>query len=88
MKKLEKFYAAYFRGKNYFGGDGTQNYLVFQVVYNYFNTAGFEIVSWKSKGLLNKKINSVMSSNGAAPKIVYDTARIKVKFDGILFKTR
>ena len=27
---LEKFDAAYFRGKNYFEGDGTQNYLVFQ----------------------------------------------------------
>ena len=29
-KKLEKFDAAYFRGKNCFDGDGTQNYLVFQ----------------------------------------------------------
>ena len=29
LKKLEKFDAAYFRGKNYFDGDGTQNYLVF-----------------------------------------------------------
>ena len=32
LKKLEKFDAAYFRGKNYFGGnDGVQNSLVFQV---------------------------------------------------------
>ena len=29
LKLLEKFGAAYFRGKNYFDDDGTQNYLVF-----------------------------------------------------------
>ena len=38
FKKLEKFDAAYFRGKNYFDGDGTQNYLVFQPMYTYFKT--------------------------------------------------
>ena len=32
LKKLEKFDAAYFRGKNYFEEDGMQNYLVFQPV--------------------------------------------------------
>ena len=32
-KKLEKFDVTYFRGKNYFDGDGTQNYLVFQPMY-------------------------------------------------------
>ena len=36
LKKLEKFDAAYFRGKNYFEEDGTQNYLVFHPVYKYF----------------------------------------------------
>ena len=36
LKKLKKVDAAYFRGKNYFGGDGTQNYLVFQPMYKYF----------------------------------------------------
>ena len=29
LKKLEKFDAAYFTGKNYFDSDGTQNLLVF-----------------------------------------------------------
>ena len=32
LKKLEKFDVAYFRGKNYFDNDGTQNCLVFQPV--------------------------------------------------------
>ena len=36
LKKLEKFDTAYFRGRNYFAGDdGTQNYLVFQVIEKY-----------------------------------------------------
>ena len=30
LKKLNNFDVAYFSGKNYFDGDGTQNYLVFQ----------------------------------------------------------
>ena len=50
-----KFDAAYFRGKNYFDGDGIQNYLVFQPVYKYFETfveGSFTYISsWESKGL-------------------------------------
>ena len=45
LKKLEKIDAAYFRGTNYFDDDGTQNYLVFQPVYKYFDEVGFEIAS-------------------------------------------
>ena len=50
LKKLEKFDAAYFRGKNYFEEDGTQNYLVFRPVYKYFEKTGDKVSSWKSKG--------------------------------------
>ena len=67
LKKLEKFDAAYFRGKNYFDGiDSTQNYLVFQGVYKYFEDVDvsktlikFYANSWISKGLSNEKISSV-----------------------------
>ena len=55
LKKLEKFDAACFRGKIYSDGDGTQNYLVFQPVYKYFERVGNEVSSWLSKGLSNKK---------------------------------
>ena len=48
-KKLGKFDAAYLRGKNYFEEDGTQNYLVFQPVYKYFEKTGDKVSSWKSK---------------------------------------
>ena len=42
LKKLQKFDAAYFRGKNHFdGNDGAQNSLVFQVGEKYFkNSSG------------------------------------------------
>ena len=35
LKKLQKFDVAYFRGKNYFEEDGTENCLVFQGAYKY-----------------------------------------------------
>ena len=77
---------AYFRGKNYFDGDGTQNYLVFQLVYKYFERLGNEISSWESKGLSSEKISSVTTSDGRVSKLVYDNVRLKVKFNGDLLK--
>ena len=62
LNKLEKFDAAYFRGKSYFdGNDGSQNSLVFQVGENYFkNNSGSsssKIGIWKSKGLSSQSLN-------------------------------
>ena len=45
LKKVEKFDAAYFRGKNHFEEDRTQNYLVFQPVYKYFEKTGDKVSS-------------------------------------------
>ena len=58
--KLGYFDSAYFRGKNYFTDNGTQNYLVFQCVYKYFkrdvdstnNTTYAHY--WQSKGIFNE----------------------------------
>ena len=36
FKKLQTFGSSYFKGKNHFEEDGTQNYLVFQPMYKYF----------------------------------------------------
>ena len=36
LKILEKFDVAYFRGKKYFDGDSAQKFLLFQLVYKYF----------------------------------------------------
>ena len=62
LKKLEKFDAAYFRRKNYFEEDGTENYLVFQPVYKYFEKTGGKVSSWKSKGLSEEKVISTTTS--------------------------
>ena len=91
LKKLEKFDAAYFRGKNYFDSDGTQNYLVLQPMYKYFKTFtennNIFIFSWESKGLSNEKVGSIkISSCSSAPRLVYYNARIKIKFAGDLLK--
>ena len=82
LKKLEKFDAAYFRGKNYFEEDGTQNYLVFQPVYKYFEKTGDKVSSWKSKGLSDEKIIlTATSTDKSATKTIYNNARIKVRFN-------
>ena len=62
LKILEKFDAAYFRDKNYFyGNDGAQNSLVFQVGEKYFkNNSGSnssKIEIWKPKGLPSQSLN-------------------------------
>ena len=85
LKKLNNFDAAHFRDKNYFDGDGTQNYLVFQLVYKYFERVGSEISSWESKGLSSENIY-VTASDGRVLRIVYDNVKIKVKFIGDLLK--
>ena len=87
LKKLEKFDAAYFRGKNYFEEDGTQNYLVFQPVYKYFEKTGDKVSSWKSKGLSDEKIIlTATSTDKSATKTIYNNARIKVRFNGDLLR--
>ena len=68
LKKLQKFDAAYFRGKSHFEEDGTQNYLVFQQMYRHFKRvagvgSGNYIYFWKSNGLSDKKLDSITACN-------------------------
>ena len=90
IDELERI-ASYFRGKNYFDGDGTQHFLVFQLVYKYFEDVDasktiikFYANSWISKGLSNEKISSV--SGFTRPFIEYTNARIKLRFDGSILR--
>ena len=60
--------ASFFRGKNYFNGDVTQNYLLCQGVYKYFEDADasktiikFHANSWISKGLSDEKLVLLVS---------------------------
>ena len=67
LKKLKIFDSIYFLGKNHFEKDGTQNYLVFQPIRRYFNIVNANdnnnILSWKSKGLSDEKINSIKTTD-------------------------
>ena len=55
-------------------------------MYKYFKTVGNEISSWESKGLYSEKISSVTTPDSPVSKLIYDNARIKVKFNGDLLK--
>ena len=64
-----------------------QKYLVFQPVYKYFEMAGNKISPWESKGLSNEKIGSTKISNcDQSPGLVYDNARIKLRFARSILK--
>ena len=56
LNKLKTFDSVYFIGKNYFGNDSAQSYLVFQPIDKYlkFNPKAGLLSEWKSKGLSDK----------------------------------
>ena len=66
IKKLQTFDSSYFRGKNYFDEDGTQNYLVFQPICRYFKINTINVTnyvsSWQSKGLSTEVIKPPSTS--------------------------
>ena len=89
LKKLQKFDSAYVRGKSHFEEDGTQNYLVFQPIHNYFKkiASGDYIYSWKSKGLSNEILHSVTTSNHKiTPGINFYGTKTRVEFSGSCLK--
>ena len=49
LKNLKTFDLSYFIGKSHFDEDGTQNYLVFQPMLEYFKLNSSWIAKWKSK---------------------------------------
>ena len=72
LKKLQTFDSSYFRGKNYFEKDGTQNYLVFQPMDKYFKKISNtnQVSEWMSKGLSDEVIKPPATpDNSAAPAL-------------------
>ena len=66
MKKLKTFDSAYFHGKSHFEEDGTQNWLIFQLMQRYFKLASNNpsvILSWESEGLSDESIKPPTTSN-------------------------
>ena len=58
---------SYLHGKSYFDEDGTQNYYIFQPISKYLKVAYVNdvnyILSWKSRGLNDIKIESIKANN-------------------------
>ena len=86
LSKLKTFDSSYFIGKSHFDEDGTQNYLVFQLVNKYFKliTNTSSILLWQSKGLSNESIDPLTTS--LSPSINYVGNKIRVKFTGSCLK--
>ena len=68
LEKLKIFDLSYFKGKDHFEEDDTQNYLVLQPMQTYFKRiagvgSGNYIYFWKSKGLSDERINYNTASN-------------------------
>lgn len=63
--KLQTFDLRCFNYKSYFDNDWSQNYLIFQLVFTYFQIFGGtvdKILEWKSKGLPVKSITTPATS--------------------------
>ena len=65
---MKTFDSSYFSDKSHFEEDGTQDYLVIQPMYRYFNRvsgdgSGDYIYFWKSKGLSDKNITAPTTSD-------------------------
>ena len=79
---------SYFHGKNYFDEDGNQNYYIFQPISKYLKTAHVNdinyILSWKSRGLNDEKIESIKTNNYSLilHMDTYGMSKIRIKFNG------
>ena len=80
--------SSYFHGKNYFDEDGNQNYYIFQPISKYLKVACVNdinyILSWKSRGLNDVKIESIKTNNYLLNLCIdhYDMRKIRIKFNG------
>ena len=88
MNKLKTFDSSYFRSKNYFDEDGTQNYYIFQPISKYLKVAYVNdvhyILSWKSRGLNDVQIESIKTNKYLLNprEDNYDMSKIRIKFNG------
>ena len=92
LNKLKTFDSSYFIGKSHFEEDGTQNNLVFQPIYRYFNGvsgvgSGNYIYSWKSKGFSDENITaSTASDYKLNPELTFFGTKTKLELNGSCLK--
>ena len=78
-----------FRGRSHFEEDGTQNYLVFQLIYRYYKkVVNFDyILEWKSKGVSDESIKSPSAPhNFLNASVKHLCTKTRVRFSGSCFK--
>ena len=83
LKKLKTFDSSYFIGKSHFEEDGVQTYLAFQPIIRYFKiiTNTKYILSWQSKGLSDKTIKPLATSdNSLNPQVSYFGTKVRLEF--------
>ena len=76
----------YFKDKNYFEEDDTQNYLIFQPMYRYCKLIANTkyILEWKSKGFYHESINPPTTSDNSLSALVGNKTRLE--FNGSCLK--
>ena len=76
-------------GKSYFDEDGTQNYLTFQSILEYFTLNSSQITKQKSKGLSNKSLEVVSTSNNTLNQLInYYGDKVRLKFTGSILQQK
>ena len=86
---MKTFDLKYFRGKNRFENDSTQNYLVFQQRTWYFKVLPNTnyVALWESKGLSAETIKPPTTSDyNLIPTLSYSGTKAKLKFTGSCLK--
>ena len=92
LNKLKTFDSSYFIGKSHFEEDGTQNYLVFQLLNKYFKrvlgvSTGNYIYFWKSKEFFDENITAPTTSDYRLnPLLNYYGTKTRIWFDGNCLK--
>ena len=76
-------------GKSYFDEDGTQNYLTFQSILEYFTLNSSQITKQKSKGLSNESLEVVSTSNNTLNQLInYYGDKVRLKFTGSILQQK
>ena len=89
--KLQTYDSSAFIGQSYFINDRSQNFLIFQPIFNTSTMAAGltdTIVDWKSRDLPNKRIKPHITPNHSlSPKLTWmNNSKIKVRFKGSYLK--
>ena len=89
LKKLKSFDLGYFIRKSHFDEDGSQHYLVFQLILQYFTLNGSWITEWTSKRLSNESLKVVSTPNNTlTPPVNYYGDKVRLRFTGSVLQQK